>query len=169
VDARVVAQRLDDVLTPAGWQFTWTHLPGENVVHGRLDIDGTVREDAGYPNSDNDDEPMKAAVSDALKRCAVLFGVGRHLYDDNAPGRPQTASRPRAVAPPVQRPHVVSDDLMEPDDDELEELHGPVADDTCPIHNVKWGGTPGDLFHKDPDGRWCRHPNNVRKAAGQRR
>jgi hypothetical protein len=95
VDARAVMQRLDDVLTPAGWEFTSSVLPGTDIVHGRLTVAGFVREDYGYPNSDKDEEPIKAASSDALKRCAVMFGVGRHLYDDN---KPQT----RSVAP--QRP-----------------------------------------------------------------
>lgn len=83
VDARAVAQRLDDVLTPAGWTFTCAVIPGSDVVKGTLTIAGVIREDHGYPNSDRDEEPVKAATSDALKRCAVLFGVGRHLYEDN--------------------------------------------------------------------------------------
>ena len=39
--------------------------------------------DVGYPNdADNDpeDEPLKAAYSDAFKRAAVQFGIGRWLY-----------------------------------------------------------------------------------------
>jgi hypothetical protein len=40
-----------------------------------------------------------------------------------------------------------------------------IVDDTiCPLHDVPWAGKPGDLFHKDPNGKWCRHPDNVRKA-----
>jgi hypothetical protein len=172
VDARAVAQRLDDVLTPHGWQFTWTAIPGADVVHGRLEIEGSVREDAGYPNSDNDDEPLKAAVSDALKRCAVLFGIGRHLYEDNktpAARRPVRAAPQRpATAPVAVRPHVVDTDIMEPDDDEVDGLFAEptVRGDllACPIHAVAWQGQFGDLWHKTADNKYCRHPDNVPKA-----
>jgi hypothetical protein len=166
VDARAVAQRLDDVLTPEGWDFTWT-LEGEAIVHGRLIIGGVIREDAGYPNSDRDEEPIKAAVSDALKRCGVLFGIGRHLYDDNhSAGRASAAPSPR----PAPRPHVVDTSVPDEPDDMWDDM--PLSKPrvmgtdtvTCPIHDVPWKGEPGDLWHKDPEGRYCRHPENVRKA-----
>jgi hypothetical protein len=106
VDARAVAQRLDEVLTPGGWQFTCAVIAGSDVVKGRLEVfapgveGGTVREDHGYPNSERDEEPIKAATSDALKRCAVLFGVGRHLYEDNRPTvRPARAQNGAARQP----------------------------------------------------------------------
>lgn len=98
VDARAVAQRLDEVLTPAGWSFVCQHI-GEGIVHGRLAIGDIVREDHGYPNSDRDDEPIKAATSDALKRCAVLFGIGRHLYEDNKPGQSRNGRAPAQARP----------------------------------------------------------------------
>ena len=112
VDARIVAQRLDDVLTPAGWNFTCSVIPGSDIVKGRLEVFDliqstvTVREDHGYPNSERDEEPIKAATSDALKRCAVLFGIGRHLYDDNSQRRISSPARPSPSAtgsppPPV--------------------------------------------------------------------
>ena len=41
-----------------------------------------------------DEEPIKAASSDALKRCAVMFGVGRHLYSDNGSGRAPSLDAP---------------------------------------------------------------------------
>ena len=131
VDARAVAQRLDEVLTPGGWQFTCSVIPGSDVVKGRLEVfapgveGGTVREDHGYPNSERDEEPIKAATSDALKRCAVLFGVGRHLYEDNKPNaRPQRAQNGHSAAPvreaapvatrqPVAAPARSSTDLPE--------------------------------------------------------
>ena len=96
VDARDVAERLDAVLGMENWAFEVAAVPGANVVHGRLmlflraedeQLRWIAREDHGYPNSDDDDEPLKSATSDALKRCAVLFGIGRHLYGDNKPKR----------------------------------------------------------------------------------
>lgn len=45
------------------------------VVRMKLTVKGTTRENVG------EGETPKAAHSDALKRCAMLFGVGRYLYD----------------------------------------------------------------------------------------
>lgn len=170
VDARAVAQRLDDVLTPAGWTFTWTNLPGTDIVHGRLDIGGVIREDAGYPNSERDEEPIKAAVSDALKRCAVLFGIGRHLYEDNkTPAARRTPAAARPVPVRAETPlHLVDTDVVPPEPEELDALFAEptVRADLvkCPIHEVAWVGTPGDLYHRKGEGGFCRHPDNLRKA-----
>ena len=38
VDARAVMQRLDDVLTPEGWDFQSSVIPGADIVHGKLTI-----------------------------------------------------------------------------------------------------------------------------------
>ncbi len=96
VDARTVGARLTEVLGIAGWDFQSTVVdPERHVVHGRLTarIDGQVivREDVGYPNGDRDEEPLKSAVSDALKRTAVHIGVGAYLYQD------ETITKDRAV------------------------------------------------------------------------
>ena len=87
VDARTVARRLTDVLGLTGWSFETSVADAERqVVHGKLTVilDGVtiVRSDFGYPNSDTDDEPLKSAASDALKRAAVQLGVGAYLYGD---------------------------------------------------------------------------------------
>jgi hypothetical protein len=185
VDARAVMQRLDDVVTPAGWEFTSTVIPGTDIVHGRLTVAGFVREDYGYPNSEKDEEPIKAASSDALKRCAVMFGIGRHLYEDNKPqtrsAPPQRPMRPAAdiqrtdpdldVHEARQRAAVFSSYVPEEPEDLFPPIGGAidpvVPTDTCPLHGTKWGGTPGDLFHGPkgvvPTG-YCRHPDNVKKA-----
>lgn len=81
IDARDVAERLDEVLG-LGWSFTW-EPDGENV-RGSLAIAlgdlRVMRADVGEPGDGDDGRTRKAAVSDALKRCAVQFGVGRYLY-----------------------------------------------------------------------------------------
>lgn len=118
VDARDVEARLDDALTPAGWDFMATIATG-NIVHGTLVLfvgdRAVTRQDYGYPNGDDDAEPLKSAVSDAIKRCAVQVGVGRHLYTDNKvtrrPARqedrqpvqnaPQRPAAPRPVSQPT--------------------------------------------------------------------
>ena len=80
INARDVIDRLNEVVG-ADWNFTWTPTPATNVVKGRLEIFNSYKEDVGYPNSDRDTYPYKSAVSDALKRCAVQYGVGRFLYN----------------------------------------------------------------------------------------
>lgn len=80
VDARVVAERLDHIFGPLGWGFSWEPLILDNavrVVKGTITINGVSKSDIGDGDKT---EPSKAAVSDALKRTAVLLGVGRYLY-----------------------------------------------------------------------------------------
>jgi hypothetical protein len=91
VDARDVAERLDEVV---GW-WRWSddcEVVDEDTcaVRCRLTVCGVTKAGIGYPNSATDAEnparePLKAAESDALKRAAVHFGVGRHLYRDGKP------------------------------------------------------------------------------------
>ena len=82
VSARAVAERLDDVVTPGGWAFDWTPLhvdAGGNVqtARGSLAIYGVTKSDVG---TGSNFEASKGCISDTLKRCAVLWGVGRYLY-----------------------------------------------------------------------------------------
>lgn len=80
LDVRYVAARLDRVCP--GWSFDWEPVSinsnGEvTAAKGTLTIAGCSRSDVGISGTL---EPSKGAVSDALKRCAVLFGVGAYLY-----------------------------------------------------------------------------------------
>lgn len=81
VDARAVQDRLDEVFGPAGWSFTWEPLMQSStaitVVRGTITVDGIAKSDVGDAG---DTEPSKSAVSDALKRAAVHWGIGRYLY-----------------------------------------------------------------------------------------
>lgn len=80
VDARTVMDRLDDVC-PDSWSFDVEFLPGAApVARGRLSVLGLSRSDVGEAG-EGEAATFKAAASDALKRCAVHFGVGRYLYD----------------------------------------------------------------------------------------
>ena len=84
VDARVIQDRLDDVLGVDGWQDDYECRPDGTVVcRLRLRLDGAwvAKVDVGGPSEQPDGgDRMKAAFSDALKRAAVKFGVGRYLY-----------------------------------------------------------------------------------------
>lgn len=79
IDARSVMRRLDAVVGPANWSFDFELLsPEGKMVKGKLTVLGVTKCDAGEGASE--DEVLKSAVSDALKRCAVHFGIGRYLY-----------------------------------------------------------------------------------------
>src|SRR5437016_9609398 len=84
VDARVIQDRLDEVLGVAGWQDEYECLPEGSVVcrlRLRLGSEWITKMDVGGPSEQPDEgDRRKAAVSDALKRAAVKFGVGRYLY-----------------------------------------------------------------------------------------
>jgi hypothetical protein len=84
VDARVIQDRLDEVLGVEGWQDEYECLPDGTVVcrlRLRLGDTWVTKMDVGGPSEQPDGgDRMKAAFSDALKRAAVKFGVGRYLY-----------------------------------------------------------------------------------------
>ncbi len=84
VDARVVMDRLDGVLGVAGWQDEYECLPAGSVVcrlKCKVGEDWLVKVDVGSPSEQPDaGDRMKAAFSDALKRAAVKYGIGRYLY-----------------------------------------------------------------------------------------
>ena len=85
MDARAVQDRLDDVC-PGAWEFNWepvAQFGPKLAVKGYLTVCGLTRSDVGQavPDRSAEDEPYKSAVSDALKRCAIHFGIGRYLYD----------------------------------------------------------------------------------------
>lgn len=91
IDARAVMDRLDAVVGAANWGTNYRIIDTQTkAVECTLGVsfDGvitTTKSDVGYPNegrdADNaDKEPYKAAYSDALKRAAVQFGIGRYIY-----------------------------------------------------------------------------------------
>jgi len=84
VDARAIQDRLDDVLGIMNWQDSYEVLPDGAVVcrlKVRLGDEWIVKEDVGGQSEQPDEgDRRKAAFSDALKRAAVKFGIGRYLY-----------------------------------------------------------------------------------------
>jgi hypothetical protein len=117
VDAQAIQDRLDDVLGVDGWQDEYRDLPGGSIVcQLRLRIDGQwiSRSDVGSPSEQSDaGDRMKAAFSDALKRAAVKFGIGRYLYrlpftwtdyDPEAKRLAKVPQLPAALPAPSQRP-----------------------------------------------------------------
>lgn len=80
IDARDVMQRLDEVCGVGGWQALYPHANGKTSCKIGIKIgDEWVWKENGA--GDSDIEATKGAFSDAFKRAAVLWGVGRYLYD----------------------------------------------------------------------------------------
>lgn len=121
IQARAVFARLDEVATPDRWAIDYreTELqlaPGETSQQGRthrlrpglvctLSILGSHgwihRQDAveieRRVDGENRPDPWKTACSGAVKRCAVLFGMGRYLYEIPALfGLSATVGKPKA-------------------------------------------------------------------------
>lgn len=93
ITARTVMDLLDDVVGPENWRDeyeTINHATG--AVQCTLTVHGIHKSDVGYPNNPigstdskgnpMSDEPLKDAFSDALKRAAVHWGIGRFLYEE---------------------------------------------------------------------------------------
>lgn len=81
IDARAVMNRLDDTVGPANWSDSYRVLNDGRNVECTLIVCGVSKADVGQVNKDGFADPLKSAYSDALKRAAVKFGIGRHLYD----------------------------------------------------------------------------------------
>lgn len=81
---QAVTERIDTV-DPA-WSFEILrieHVFDQAIVHVRLTIKGVSREGVGMQKVvEKAGEPAKGAATDALKRAARLFGVGRYLLDN---------------------------------------------------------------------------------------
>src|SRR5262249_5433521 len=84
IDARAIQDRLDEVLGVENWQDEYTPLDDGSVICKlRLKIgdEWVTKMDVGSPSEQPDGgDRLKAAFSDALKRAAVKFGIGRYLY-----------------------------------------------------------------------------------------
>lgn len=108
VDARAIMDRLDAVLGPENWQDDYTRLDtGEVVCRLSLRLNGEwlTKVDVGGQSEQKDaGDRVKSAFSEALKRAAVKWGVGRYLYRlpmtwcDYDPQRKQFTRPPRLPA-----------------------------------------------------------------------
>lgn len=81
IDNRNIQERLDTVVGQANWKNEFTKGPDGGVLCGlSIKIEGEwVTKWDGAENSDI--EPIKGGLSDSMKRAAVQWGIGRHLYD----------------------------------------------------------------------------------------
>lgn len=82
LDARAVQERLDKVLGTFGWRNEYIRWNEKSQICG-LSIYNTERNEwiAKYDGAENSDiEPIKGGLTDAFKRSAVLWGIGRYMY-----------------------------------------------------------------------------------------
>lgn len=92
IDARQVMDRLDAVVGMGGWSDSYRQVG--DAIECSLTVLGVTKVDVGYPNNPDhpEDEALKSAFSDALKRAAVKFGIGRFLYSGKPSGRGASAT-----------------------------------------------------------------------------
>jgi hypothetical protein len=85
IDARDVMERLDEVCGPENWQDTYSETAkGRMICTIQIKIGGEwIGKTDGAGETDVEGE--KGAISDAFKRAAVKWGIGRYLYDLKAP------------------------------------------------------------------------------------
>lgn len=80
IDARDVMERLDSVCGPAHWQDRYEFHGSRTICYLSIRVGEewvTKADGAG----DSDVEAEKGAISDALKRAAVKWGIGRYIYN----------------------------------------------------------------------------------------
>lgn len=81
IDARDVMRRLDEVCGPENWEDAYVE-----TAKGRLICTLKIRTAQGWVSKsdgagDTDVEGAKGGLSDAFKRAAVKWGIGRYLYE----------------------------------------------------------------------------------------
>jgi hypothetical protein len=82
LDARAVHERLDKVLGAFNWRNEYIKWNEKSQICG-LSIYNAERGEwiTKFDGAENSDiEPIKGGLTDALKRSAVLWGIGRYLY-----------------------------------------------------------------------------------------
>lgn len=81
VTARGIMNRLDDVVGAANWQNEYREWHGSSQLCGisiRIEDEWVTK----WDGADNTAiESTKGGLSDAMKRAAVQWGIGRYLYD----------------------------------------------------------------------------------------
>lgn len=93
IDSRVIMNRLDDVCGPAGWQNTYNPDFAGGILCGigiKIDNEWVWKYDGAEiapeddsPNpekSKNRIDPIKSSFTNAFKRAAVQWGIGRYIY-----------------------------------------------------------------------------------------
>jgi hypothetical protein len=77
IDARMVFEKLDTVCGRQNWQNRYDPETGSAEIGIKIDDDWIWKGDVG---TDSKVEAIKGKASDAVKRAAVVWGIGRDLY-----------------------------------------------------------------------------------------
>ncbi len=95
IDNRIVQNRLDEVLGASNWTNRFVEVTANNrllavrcILGVRIDGQWVEKEDAAQLDDSaqgSRELAIKGVYSDAMKRAAVQWGVGRYLYDYVAP------------------------------------------------------------------------------------
>jgi hypothetical protein len=115
LEAHAVIQRLNDALD-GDWSFEIVEHAvreeiSEVIVVARLTVgeiskmqvgSAKIKRQRGTGDIINLGDDIKAATSDALKKCATLLGVGLHLYRRDDPQTDQTPAPVTNTTPPAQ-------------------------------------------------------------------
>ena len=83
INSRAIQNRLDEVVGPFNWRNEYMLWQDKAQICGISIYDETrgiwVTKFDGAENTDY--EPIKGGLSDSMKRAAVMWGLGRYLYD----------------------------------------------------------------------------------------
>lgn len=126
ITARTVMNRLDTVVGPANWYTKFLSIPASKNVECtlflRVDGEWIGKSDIGTPS---DIEPDKGAVSDALKRAAVHWGIGRELYQEGTADLSAHDDNPSPLPDTKGQYDPRDDGYRDPEPSELDEHFGP--------------------------------------------
>lgn len=186
VDVRLIEDRLDAVLGPEHWQDEYDILPDGSVTCKlRVNLGGqwVTKMDVGSPSEQPDGgDRLKAAFSDALKRTAVKYGIGRYLYRlpaqwvDYDPAKKQIVRPPQLPAfavPPAkgeQKQPAKTAQTRRPDKPQLpangEELHRRLQDRDAKLAGDGRCARGELLAHVTQAGVKAGHPADLTEWAG---
>lgn len=160
IDARLVMDRLDEVFGVGGWKDEYTPLSNGAVLcqlSVKVGGEWVSRQDVGSESEQPDEhDRTKAAFSDALKRAAVKYGIGRYLYRlshqwcDYDPTKKQFATRPKLPAWALPGPVTHQGQLPAYPEKQPEALPGPAVEPTPPASKPKQppAKTPYELWER---------------------
>jgi hypothetical protein len=185
IDCRVIQDRLDEVLGVENWMDEYEILTDGSVMCRlklRMNGDWVTKTDVGSPSEQPDSgDRLKAAFSDALKRAAVKFGIGRYLYRlpavwcDYDPQKKQFSGTPQLPAWAIPKPKAVAAPAPKPTatpkgtpklPDSGEELHRRLREYDAKLANDKRCGLGALLSHVSQAGVKAGYGDDITRWAG---
>lgn len=164
IDARDVMQRLDDVLGPENWSDSYA-IHGPRVIC-TLSIFVSSKEANGPGGwvsksdgaGDTDVESEKGAISDAFKRAAVKWGIGRYLYNLDSPWvEIETFGKSSKI---VKTEHAKLRALLERDARaNAPASQHPLEEPPAPTESELWQAIAACKWHDDVTKLMEQHPN----------